>query len=203
MPLALGMPSFPGDTVFASRPTCSMDRGDPYNLTELTLGSHAGTHIDPPRHFAPTGTPVDEIELDVLHGPCYLVEVAPSVKQIGPADLTPIPPGTRRVLFRTANSERWTRSLEFFSDYVSLGLAAAEALLVRGVRLVGIDSLSVESDPTGAFPVHRALLGRGTLILEGLLLAEVSAGPYELECLPLRLTGGDGAPARALLIDPE
>jgi arylformamidase len=155
--------------------------------------------VDPPRHFLPAGETIDEIDLELLRGPCVIVDVARSVREIGPADIATIPSRTTRVLFRTANSARWARRLDFFPDYVALGSAAARSLIARGVRLVGIDSLSVESDPTGSFPVHHALLGGGALILEGLLLEQAPAGAAELECLPLKIRGGDGGPARAVL----
>ena len=101
-----------------------------------------------------------------------------------------------------ARRSRWSAQLAFFPDYVALAPAAAEALVKKRVRLVGLDALSIENDPSGAFPVHRTLLGRGILILEGLLLEDAPAGEYTLECLPLRLKNGDGGPARATLWGP-
>jgi arylformamidase len=202
MPLHPGMPAFPGDPGFRSEPVRSLARGDPYALSLLAFGSHAGTHIDPPRHFLPEGTPVDRVDLDVLNGPCVVVGVDARKAEIGPADIPALPPGTRRVLFRTANSERWSRGEGFFPDYVALALPAAESLLRQAVRLVGIDSLSVESDPSEKYPVHRRLLGEGVLLLEGLCLAEAPPGLYDLECLPLPLRDGDGGPARAVLRAP-
>jgi arylformamidase len=202
MPLFEGMPAFPGDPLFASRPVHSLARGDAYSVSALSIGSHAGTHVDPPCHFISGGATVDRLDLDQLNGPCRVIEVRPDVRLIGPEEVAGIPPGTARVLFRTANSPRWQRSLEFFSDYVALGEGGARSLLERGIRVVGIDSLSVESDPSGRFPVHHLLLGRATLIVEGLLLGHVAPGEYEFQCLPLNLRGGDGGPARAVLIPP-
>jgi len=202
MPLYAGMPSFPGDPIFASHPVRSMDRGDPYNLSELVLGSHAGTHVDPPVHFIPGEKTVDQVDLDALNGPCRVVDVDPRLGSVGADVVSRLPAGTTRVLFRTANSARWERSLTFFPDYVALRPEAAHALVERKVRLVGIDALSVENDPSGSFPVHRALLGHGALILEGILLAAAEAGEYTLTCLPLRLRSGDGGPARATLTAP-
>jgi arylformamidase len=202
MPLADGMPVFPGDTPFESSPTHGLERGDPYRLSRLVLGSHAGTHIDPPSHFLPGGTTVDQIDLDVLQGTCEVLDVPAPARAVGPADVARIPSGTTRVLFRTSNSARWARERAFFPDYVAVAPEAAAPLLARGIRLVGIDSLSLESDPTGRFPVHHTLLSGGALILEGLLLADAAPGTYELECLPLRLRGGDGGPARAVLVTP-
>ncbi len=202
MPLFEGMPAFPGDPLFRSRPERRVDRGDPYNLSALALGSHAGTHVDPPSHFA-AGTPgVDRLDLDVLNGRCLVLTVPDDRSVVGPPEVASVPPGTTRVLLRTGNSRRWGARLEFFEDFVGLALGGAVALRERGVRLVGIDSLSVEWDPSGRFPVHRDLLGHGVLILEGLLLAEVSPGEYRLDCLPLRIRDGDGGPARAVLGRP-
>lgn len=200
MPLFEGMPSFPNDPPFARTPQRSRASGDAYELSRLSMGSHTGTHLDPPVHFVPGGTTADRVDLDALNGPCRVVEVAAFLATVGAESVRAIPAGTERVLFRTANSPRWARSLAFFSDYVGLAPAAAEALLARGVRLVGIDALSIENDPTEAYPVHHLLLRRGTLILEGLLLADAPAGEYRLECLPLRLRDGDGSPARATLV---
>jgi arylformamidase len=199
MPLFPGMPVFPGASGFEAEATQSLDRGDPYNLSRLVMSSHEGTHVDPPSHFERDGATIDRIDLDALQGPCEVVEIPAAVPRIGAAEVALLSPGTSRVLFRTSNSARWARSLRFFPDYVSVSLDAALALRDRSLRLVGIDSLSLESDPTEKFPVHHALLGHGVLILEGLLLHEVPPGPYLLECLPLRWRGGDGGPARAVL----
>ena len=199
MPLYPGMPSFPGDPPFASEPVLRLDHGGAYELSRLSFGSHAGTHLDPPRHFVPGGATVDQIDLGVLQGPCVVLEAGRDGREVRAPELRPLRSGSTRVLLRTPNSARWARKLEFFPDYVTLGQGAAERLADRGVRLVGIDALSVERDPLGRFPVHRALLGRGVVLLEGLLLEHVEPGNYELACLPLRLRGGDGGPARAAL----
>jgi arylformamidase len=202
MPLFSGMPAFPGDPEFGSSRIRSMSRGDAYDLSGLSLGSHAGTHVDPPSHFVPGGATTDQLDLGVLNGPCRVVQVASSATSVGVDEVDQVPPRTPRVLFRTANSVRWSTSLTFFPDYLGLTAAAANRLAEKRVRLVGLDALSIENDPTGTFPVHHALLGRGILILEGLLLGDVPPGEYTLECLPLRLRGGDGGPARATLSAP-
>jgi arylformamidase len=203
MPLFDGMPAFPGDPPFASVPVRRLAAGDPYALSGLTLGSHAGTHLDPPRHFRPDGVSVDALDLDVLNGPCEVVDAGPSTEPVGPDRLGDVPAGTVRVLLRTPNSARWAQKLEFFEDYVGLSVEGAARLVERGVRLVGIDALSIERDPSDRFPVHRVLLDRGVVILEGLLLAGVRPGRYGLECLPLRIRDGDGAPARAVLVEED
>lgn len=202
MPLFVGMPSFPGDPEFGSVHLRSTAKGDPYNLSGLSLGSHTGTHLDPPVHFIPGGATIDQLDLEIFNGPCRVVEVDLRRTSVGTDDVAAVPAGTTRVLFRTSNSARWAKSLTFFPDYVGLTPAAADALVAKQVRLVGLDALSIENDPSGRFPVHHALLGRGVLILEGLLLAAAPAGDGTLECLPLRLRDGDGGPARATLTIP-
>ena len=202
MPLFVGMPAFPGDPPFASRSVGRIEHGDPYALSTLTLGSHAGTHIDPPLHFFPGGLSVDRLDLEVLNGACWVVDVRPDRRTVRAEELGTLPPRTDRVLLRTANSARWARKLEYFDDFVGLSLEGARYLASRGVRLVGIDALSVEVTRTGRFPVHRTLLGQGVVILEGLLLEKAAGGKYELGCLPLAVRGGDGAPARAILRSP-
>lgn len=202
MPLFPGMPAFPGDPAFEARSVRSVDHGDAYSVSALTMSSHAGTHVDPPSHFVAGGETVDRLDLSRLNGPCRVVEIPGAAPSVGPEEATQVPSATTRVLFRTRNSLRWKEKLAFFPDYVALNEAGARVLLDRGVRLVGIDSLSVESDPTGRFPVHHLLLGNGALILEGLLLAEVPPGEYELDCLPIRVRGGDGGPARVVLRRP-
>lgn len=202
MPLGPGMPAFPGDPPFESRAVRRLSHGDPYNLTGISMGSHAGTHVDPPCHFVKGGATIDQIDFDRLNGPCEVVDLPASVRVIGAEEVRSVPSGARKVLFRTSNSRRWSESLSFFSDYVALTAEGAERLLAAGVTLVGVDALSIENDPTGQFPVHHRLLGGGSLIVEGLLLHGVPSGPAEISCLPLRLAGGDGGPARAFLSWP-
>ncbi len=193
------MAAFPGDPDFECERAHSLDRGDPYNLSRLALGTHVGTHLDPPIHFIPGGATIDRVDPEVFNGRCRVVRVPDHADSVEPEHLRRIPPRTPRVLFRTRNSERWARSDRFFPDYVAVSAAAAKEIVDRGIRLVGIDSLSIERDSTRTFPTHHELLGHGTIILEGLCLARASPGPYDLRCLPLRIKGGDGGPARALL----
>lgn len=198
MPIRPGMPTFPGDPPVAIETLRDLARGDPYRLCALALGSHAGTHVDAPRHFLDLAPGVDALDPEALWGPCVVVEVPEQHRLVTESDL-PADRSARRLLFRTANSRRWEREKGFFPDYVALAPAAARRLVERGVRLVGIDSLSIENDSSGRYPVHRTLLSAGVVVLEGLRLATAPAGGYELACLPLRIEGGDGAPARAVL----
>jgi arylformamidase len=202
MPLFAGMPSFPGDPPFVSTGLARRDRDGPYGLSRLSFGSHAGTHLDPPSHFLPWGATVDRLDLATLNGPCRVVRVRAAGREVPARELRAVPRGTKRLLLKTSNSARWARRLEYFDDYAALGVEAAERLADLGVRLVGIDALSIEAGSSGAFPVHRILLGQGIVVLEGLLLDRVRAGRYQLHCLPLRLRGGDGAPARVVLSSP-
>jgi arylformamidase len=197
-----GMPSFPGDPPVAVHPTHALARGDPYNLSELVMGTHAGTHLDPPRHFLPDGLTADRIDLEAINGPCRVVHVPDSRREVSTGDLKGLLHGVSRVLFRTQNSARWARGEAFFPEYVGLAPEAAEYLAAANLRLVGIDSQSIERDTTDQYPVHHTLLESGCLILEGVRLADVPAGEYELRCLPLKLHDGDGAPCRAILIAP-
>ncbi|MGI0132416.1 MAG: cyclase family protein [Thermoplasmata archaeon] len=199
MPVYPGMPCFPGDPAVTVQRTHSIDRGDAYNVSTVNLGTHTGTHVDPPIHFLNDGVGIDAVDLGRLNGPCWVHAVPSSARLIDAAALRDVPAGTSRLLLKTRNSARWVSEDRFFPDYVALSPDGAREALHRGVRLVGIDALSIESDTSGTFPVHHALLGEGALILEGLRLAEVAPGPYQLACLPLRLRGGDGGPARAML----
>jgi arylformamidase len=196
------MPTFPGDPPIVVTATHAIARGDAYNLSSLALGSHTGTHVDPPLHFLAGGAGADRLDLGVLNGRCRVVEVSAEATTISEDLIAALPTEPRRVLFRTANSLRWSARDAFFPDYVALSPAAAASLVERGCWLVGIDALSIERDTTGTFPVHHRLLEGGALILEGLRLADVPAGEYDLHCLPMYLRGGDGAPARAILTSP-
>ncbi|MCI4336544.1 MAG: cyclase family protein [Thermoplasmata archaeon] len=198
IPIRRDMATFPGDPPVRIEPLRDLARGDPYRLCALAMGTHSGTHVDAPRHFLESAPGVDVLDPEALLGPCSVVEVPPSQRLIGESDL-PVDRGARRLLFRTSNSRRWAEGAPYFPDYVALSAAAARELVRRGVQLVGIDSLSIENDQTGQYPVHRTLLQAGAVVLEGLRLAGISPGEYELVCLPLRIESGDGAPARALL----
>ncbi len=199
LPLRAGMPAFPGDPEFAQEPILSVGRGDPYSVSRITLGSHTGTHVDPPRHFRTEAAGADRMDLTALVGPCVVVQIPALDSAIFSRHLDGLPAGVERLLFRTSNSERWAAGAPFFPDYVALDPSAAESLVARQVRLVGIDALSIESDRSDRYPVHRTLLDHGIVVLEGLDLHAADPGPYELLCLPLPVVNGDGAPARVVL----
>ncbi|HEY9283390.1 MAG TPA: cyclase family protein [Pyrinomonadaceae bacterium] len=198
-----GTPVYPGDPGVEIVAHASLERGDPASVTLLRLGAHTGTHVDAPAHFIRGAQTVSRLPLDALVGRARVVEVPPDVLAIDEAHVNAlVPAGTERVLFKTRNSAFWAADGSTFrEDFTYVTPAAAAALAARGLRLVGIDYLSVEKFKSEDFGAHVALLSRGVVIVEGLNLAEVPAGEYELACLPLKIAGGDGdgAPARAVL----
>ena len=185
VPVRPGMITYPGDPEVRLERVSSIADGDLANLSRLDLGVHSGTHVDAPLHFVEGGASVETLPLDVLVGPCVVVDGL---------DAAAVPRGAERVLFKTRNSRLWERD-EFSEDFVALDGEAARALVERGVRLVGIDYLSI-----GDEEAHQALLGAGVVAIEGLDLREVDPGEYRLVCAPLKLEGAEGAPARVLLL---
>jgi arylformamidase len=154
--------------------------------------------MDAPLHFIAGGAGIDTLPLDLLIGPALVAEVD-ATRLIEPSHLETLPLARhQRLLLKTRNSALWDRS-SFARDYVALSLAGARLLIEHGVKLVGIDYLSIEAFGAEGHPVHKTLLGAGMVILEGLDFRRVTPGTYELYCLPLRIAGGDGSPCRALL----
>ena len=178
-------------------------RGDEANVSQLTMDVHTGTHVDAPRHFVADGAVVEQLGLDVLIGPALVIDTG-SATEIGAEVLDALGlPRLERVLLRTANSANpRLYQAPFDEDYAALTLDGAEWLVAHGVRLIGIDYLSVQRYALTK-DIHRVILGAGIAILEGLDLRNVAAGDYELVCLPLRLDGVEAAPARAILLSPE
>jgi arylformamidase len=176
-------------------------RGAGANVSLVSFGSHTGTHVDAARHFFDAGESVDRIPLETLMGPATLLEFGDDVTSVGRAELEPHDlAGAERVLLKTRNSGYLTQDPQFHSDYTFLAPDGAEYLVGLGVKLVGIDYLSIEQFHSGHHRTHRTLLENAVVIVEGLDLSAVPAGRYEFHCLPLRLEGCDGAPARAVLI---
>jgi arylformamidase len=192
------IPVWPDSAGFHTMSTMALDKGDTANVTRLDCDVHVGTHIDAPRHFLKNGKTVDELSLDILIGPAVVVFL-PRTRLITAAVLEklPIPPHTRRLLLHTRNSRMWAEP-QFNSDYTALAPDAAQWIVDRHIGLVGIDYLSVEQFGTPP-DAHTILLAADIVILEGLNLTDAAAGTYELICLPLRLAGAEGAPARAIL----
>ncbi len=202
LPISEALIVWPGDPAIHITQPSHLDKGDKATVSRLDMGAHTGTHVDAPCHFIPGGPGVDSLDLDTLVGPALVVE-APANGHIT-ADLLKglaIPSHTPRVLFHTRNSELWSRGERSFSkDFVGITADGAQWLADVGVRLVGVDYLSVA--PFGqSGPTHQTLLHAGVIIIEGLNLSQVRAGTYTLVCLPLKLVGIDGSPARAILIE--
>jgi arylformamidase len=203
IPLSSAIPTYPGDPEIEIQAWRSLSNGDGANVSVLRFGAHTGTHVDAPAHFIEGAPGVGSLPLDVLIGDAEVIEVPSEFNSI---DLSFVKEHctneSTRVLFKTRNSAFWkTSNAQFEKDYTYLELEAAKHLVEQGVRLVGIDYLSIEKFAQEGHPTHLALLSKGVIIVEGLNLGDVPAGKYELICLPLRISDGlgDGAPARAVL----
>jgi arylformamidase len=196
------MPVWPGDGGITIERISKIEDGAEANVSRMSIGVHTGTHVDAPFHFLKNGSTVESLSLKILVGRAYVIHLADDVDMITPEVLEAagIPPRTRRVLIRTRNSKQWAKEYRpFLKSFVGVDPKAAETLVKRGVKLVGVDYLSVA--PFGnATPTHVTLLKAGVVIVEGLNLSQVSQGRYNFFCLPLKLNGSDGAPARAILV---
>jgi arylformamidase len=200
LPLRPQMPIWPGSVGVRLTQTLRLAAGDPANVSRLDCDVHVGTHVDAPCQFLADGCSVDQLPLEMMIGP-VLVAHLPGIEAVTADALAHLAlfPGIRRLLLRTRNSEWWAAGMtEFREDYVALTAEAAQWVVNQGIRLIGVDYLSVQRYRTSSL-THRILLGADVIVLEGLNLANVEAGVYELICLPLRLVGADGAPARAVL----
>jgi arylformamidase len=194
VPIRPGLTIWPGDPEVEVELAAAIADGAPANVTRLALGAHTGTHVDAPVHFLDGAGGVETLPLDALVGPCVVLDATAASQDLGPDALADLAPGTERVLFKTRNSEFWALD-RFVEDFVALSDACAQEVVRRGVRLVGIDYLSI-----GGPEAHRTLLRAGVVPLESLDLRAVEPGAYRLVCLPLALVGADGAPARTLLL---
>ncbi|MFH1115116.1 MAG: cyclase family protein [Pseudomonadota bacterium] len=198
LPIRQGMITFPGDPPFVTEPFFQRCKGDAFNLARISMGTHQGTHIDTPAHYLEGGATVDLIPLDHLVGPGIVLDMT-GRKQVDRGNLENSALGDHvRVLLKTDNSPRLLEST-FHEDYVHLTEDAAAYLVERGILMVGIDYLSIERYENPGAPVHMTLLKAGVLIVEGVYLLNVPAGPCEIFCLPLKIHGADGAPAGVLI----
>lgn len=202
VPVSNELPTWPGDPSVEIRDSCLLSEHGA-NVSMLNFGAHTGTHVDAPAHFIEGASKVESMALDVLIGTAEVIEVPTEYLEIDEQFvLDHCPPGTERILFKTRNSAFWSESEpQFHQDFTYLSLEAAKQLVQQGIKLVGIDYLSIEKFGSEKHETHVALLSHGVVILEGLNLTDVSPGKYELICLPLRLRSnlGDGAPARVVL----
>lgn len=201
MPVRSGGLVYPGNPEIRIEQQQAISRGAGANVSSIYFGSHTATHVDAPKHFSDAGAPVDKLSLDVLIGPALLVRFDETVKAITRKDLERKKiEGQQRVLFATRNS-RIQANPDFVPGYTYVAPDAAEYLVSLGVQLVGVDYLSIEQFRSGHHRTHHTLLDAAVVIVEGLHLEDVPEGVYELVCLPIKIVGCDGAPARAVLID--
>jgi len=193
------MVHWPGDPPFHIQRFSDKDQGDEYTVSRMSLGVHTGTHMDAPVHALPRAQSIDQMPLDAAIGSARVIQIE-DPKSIKREEITAynIAPG-ERILFRTVNSERAWKSSAFHEDFVFISREAAAYLAECRIRCVGVDYLSVGGFTQDGPETHHALLDAGIWIIEGLNLSGVPPGNYELICLPLKLTGADGSPARAIL----
>ncbi|MHB8520571.1 MAG: cyclase family protein [Limisphaerales bacterium] len=202
VPLYSGMVHWPDNPPVEIKRMLDMDCGALCNVSTVSMGSHTGTHMDAPLHFVRTGVGLDRMPLTATIGPARVIEIRDR-ESIKPGELRPhkIRRG-ERILFKTRNSTRSWKSDAFDEDFVYISQEAARFLAERGVQTLGVDYLSVGGFKRDGVETHQALLGAGIWIIEGLNLAKVKPGKYELVCLPLKVRNGDGGPARAVLRKP-
>ena len=178
-----------------------MRKGDGFTLSVYSLGAHSGTHIDAPMHFIRDGGSIDQVPLSALIGPARIIDIPENVQAINSAELAKHDwRGAERVIFRTRSAlGGWMHSATFHKDFAYIAPDAAQQLADAGVKLVGVDYISAEQFGAPAPLAHRALLGKGIPIVEGLQLDSIPAGDYDLIVLPMKVGGHEGAPARAIV----
>lgn len=194
------LPVWPGDPPIVLERVSKIEEGKNSNVSHYAASVHAGTHLDAPSHFIQDGVGIDAIPLEAMIGRAYVIDLSDSdLLDADTFESAGIPPRTKRLLIKTRNSELWERGeTKFHKDFVAVDPSGAEWLARKGVQLVGVDYLSVAPFKRSREP-HTILLGAGIVVLEGINLSEVRQGRYNLYCLPMKLVGSDGAPARAIL----
>ena len=198
VPLDAALPTYPGNTPFSLEAIKRISRGESSNVSSVHMSAHTGTHVDAPRHFFDGAAGVDLLPLEMLIGRVRVIEIR-SRKGIGPDELSESDLSEDvRVLIKTPNSRLWG-SPEFNPEYVGVTEAGAKHLIGHGIKVLGVDYLSVEQFKKPGAPAHHVLLSAGVIVVEGLNLRDVEPGIYEMYCLPLRVVGSDGAPARVVL----
>jgi arylformamidase len=199
VPLRTGMVHWPDNPPVRIERMLDIEHGDAANVSTISMGSHTGTHMDAPLHFVRGGKGLDEMPLEATVGHARVVEIQ-DPESIKPHELRPHGISrSERILFKTRNSARQWHREAFIEDFVYVSQEAARYLATCGVRIIGVDYLSVGGFVRDGVETHQALLEAGIWVIEGLGLSEVEPGEYELICLPLKVKGGDGAPARAIL----
>jgi arylformamidase len=198
VPLDANLPTYPGNTPFTLDAVKRIALGGSSNVSTLHMSAHTGTHVDAPRHFFDDGPGADALPLEMMLGRTRVIEIS-SRSGIGAEELAALDLSDDvRILFKTSNSRLWG-SPQFQERYVGVTASGAEYLIAHGIKVVGVDYLSVEEFKKPGAPAHHVLLGGGAIVIEGLNLRDVEPGIYDMLCLPLRVVGADGAPARVLL----
>jgi arylformamidase len=195
-PLRVGLPVWPGDTAFAARRTWILDESTPVNVAAVTFSTHSGAHADAPLHYDPEGRSIDQVDLTPYLGRCQVIDARGCGPLIGPQQVEEVGEGVERVLYRTY--ERFPHDV-WLHAFTAVHPAAIEALAARGVRLIGLDSPSLDPEDSKTMDAHHAIRRADMRVLEGLVLDDVPPGEYELIALPLPLTGLDASPVRAIL----
>jgi arylformamidase len=202
VPIRATIPVWPSDPPVALTPTAhlSRDKSHTVRVTKIEMGSHTGTHIDAPWHMVDGGRRLNEIPIETLVGPAVVCAI-PGVEAVRRVDVEKLSfDGVQRLLFKTDNSQHWNDG-KFYEQFVYLEPDAAEFLVQRNVKLVGIDYLSIDRFKSEKHPSHFVLLQRNVVIIEGLNLSGIKPGKYHMTALPLNLQDVDGAPTRVILAD--
>ena len=197
------IPPFPGDPVPRIHRFMKMEDGDPCNVSHMEMCVHSGTHVDAPMHHVLGGAGIETLPIEVMIGPCRVID-AGNVDVVTAAILEAmdLPEGLERLIVRTSASALWDApQWGRREDFAGLSADAARWVVARGIRLVGIDSLTIEHFDGPDAPAHVALLEAAVVVIEGLDLRAIAPGDYELVCLPMKLAGCEGAPARVVLIE--
>jgi len=198
VPIDSNLATYPGNTPFSLEAIKRLAKGDSSNVSTIHMSAHAGTHVDAPRHFFDDAGGVESLPLEMLCGRTRVVELTArrsvTAEDLAGFDLTE----DVRLLLKTHNSRLWGTA-EFHADFIGVSEGGARFLVDHGVKVLGVDYLSVEQYKTKGAPAHHVLLGSGTIVIEGLNLRDVEPGTYEMFCLPLAVVGADGAPARVIL----
>lgn len=204
VPIRSNMPYYPGDPAPQVTRLQDHERGDAWTITHISFCAHLGTHVDAPLHRVRGGNTVDCLDLQTLIGPAYVADLSGVASEIHAEDLEAcnIPLSAERLVLKTRSAGLWQQDA-FQSDFIALSESGAEWLVAHGIRLVALDYLSADVFTSQDFRAHDVLLQRGVVIVEGVMSGGVPEGWYTLICLPLRLQGADGAPARAVLIRGE
>lgn len=197
------LPTWPGDPSVVLERVNKMEEGANANVSRIDMGVHTGTHVDAPYHFIADGNPIETLDLEVLIGEVLVVCIPNEVKEITRETLEALelPGGIKRILFKTRNSNYWQEGEKAFqTQFVGIAESGAHFLVEKGIELVGIDYLSIAPFKKSR-PTHQVLLKAKMVVIEGVDLSGIEAGTYELVCLPLKLGGSDGAPARVVLLE--